>query len=145
MNPLLLLTFAGRNGPLMLFAGVFIGLMVPALANGSIGGYVVADPFNAMAQVRKIGRITRYETKTYVGESRILDLDKSARPDSLPELGESSAPGPSAERRRLCVTSESGLVWSMNCESWLLPKYSFTTALTGFALIRSCGMSVSIS
>lgn len=31
--------------------------MVPALANGSIGGYVVADPFNAMAEVKKIGRI----------------------------------------------------------------------------------------
>ena len=31
--------------------------MVPALANRSISGYVVADPFNAMAQVRKIGRI----------------------------------------------------------------------------------------
>lgn len=47
--------------------------------------------------VRKIGRITRYETKTYVGESRILDLDKSARPDSLPDLSEPSAPAPSAE------------------------------------------------
>lgn len=31
--------------------------MVPALAGGSIGGYVVADPFNAMAQMKKIGRI----------------------------------------------------------------------------------------
>lgn len=31
--------------------------MVPALANRSIGGYVVADPFNAVAQVKKIGRI----------------------------------------------------------------------------------------
>ncbi|ORA21535.1 ABC transporter substrate-binding protein [Mycobacterium angelicum] len=31
--------------------------MVPALANRSISGYVVADPFNAMAQARKIGRI----------------------------------------------------------------------------------------
>lgn len=31
--------------------------MVPALANRSISGYVVADPFNAMAQVRKIGHI----------------------------------------------------------------------------------------
>lgn len=31
--------------------------MVPALANRSISGYVVADPFNAMAQVRGIGRI----------------------------------------------------------------------------------------
>ncbi len=31
--------------------------MVPALANRSIGGYVVADPFNAVAQIKKIGRI----------------------------------------------------------------------------------------
>lgn len=31
--------------------------MVPALAAGSIGGYVVADPFNALAQTKKIGRI----------------------------------------------------------------------------------------
>jgi hypothetical protein len=54
-------------------------------------------------------------------------------------------PGPRADRRRLCVTSLSGFVWSMNCESCELPKYSFTTALTGFALMRSCGMSVSIS
>lgn len=31
--------------------------MVTALANRSIGGYVVADPFNAAAQLKKIGRI----------------------------------------------------------------------------------------
>lgn len=31
--------------------------MVPALVNQSIGGYVVADPFNAIAQIKKIGRI----------------------------------------------------------------------------------------
>jgi hypothetical protein len=28
--------------------------------------------------VRKIGKITRYETKSYVGRARILDLDRSA-------------------------------------------------------------------
>ncbi|WP_036530025.1 ABC transporter substrate-binding protein [Nocardia sp. CNY236] len=31
--------------------------MVPALANRSIAGYVVADPFNAIAQIKNIGRI----------------------------------------------------------------------------------------
>ena len=31
--------------------------MVPALANGTLGGYVVADPFNAAAVIKKIGRI----------------------------------------------------------------------------------------
>jgi PAS domain S-box-containing protein len=30
--------------------------------------------------VRKIGHITRYETKSYVGETRILDLDKAILP-----------------------------------------------------------------
>jgi hypothetical protein len=28
--------------------------------------------------VRKIGRITHYETKTYVGGTQILDLEKSS-------------------------------------------------------------------
>jgi hypothetical protein len=31
--------------------------------------------------VRKIGKITRYETKTYVGASQILDLDKATSHD----------------------------------------------------------------
>jgi hypothetical protein len=29
--------------------------------------------------VKKIGRITKYETKEYVGSTRMLDLDRSAR------------------------------------------------------------------
>ena len=47
--------------------------------------------------------------------------------------------------RRLCVISESGLVWSMNCESWLEPKNSLIAAETGLALIRSCGIRFSLS
>ena len=31
--------------------------------------------------VRKIGKITRYETKAYVGEARIVDLDRAAGED----------------------------------------------------------------
>ncbi len=34
--------------------------MPPALAQGSIAGYIVADPFNAAAEVQKIGRIARF-------------------------------------------------------------------------------------
>ena len=33
--------------------------------------------------VRKIGKITRYETKSYVGDQRILDLDRAT--DEEPE------------------------------------------------------------
>lgn len=39
--------------------------------------------------VRKIGKITKYETKSYVGEQRILDLDKAS---------ESEAPGRAPKR-----------------------------------------------
>ncbi|HVE81492.1 MAG TPA: histidine kinase dimerization/phospho-acceptor domain-containing protein, partial [Myxococcales bacterium] len=28
--------------------------------------------------VRKIGKITRYETKSYIGQAKILDLDKAS-------------------------------------------------------------------
>lgn len=34
--------------------------MVPALANGSISAFTVADPFNAAAELRKVGRIHRF-------------------------------------------------------------------------------------
>lgn len=34
--------------------------MPPALGNGSIAGYIVADPFNAVAEVNKIGKIFRF-------------------------------------------------------------------------------------
>lgn len=34
--------------------------MLPALDMGTIGGYVVADPFNAAAEIRRVGRISRF-------------------------------------------------------------------------------------
>jgi len=34
--------------------------MPPALANGSIVGYIVADPFNAVAEVNGIGKVLRF-------------------------------------------------------------------------------------
>lgn len=52
--------------------------------------------------VRKIGRITRYETKQYVGASRILDLEKSSpevQPLLVTELAGDLASGPIPVRR----------------------------------------------
>ena len=34
--------------------------MPPALSNGSIAGYIVADPFNAVAEVNGIGKVLRF-------------------------------------------------------------------------------------
>lgn len=64
--------------------------MVPALANRSIGGYVVADPFNAVAQIKKIGRI-----HTFLGDvwrdhacCALITRDDviAGRPDAIAEL-----------------------------------------------------------
>ena len=45
----------------------------------------------------------------------------------------------------MCVTSESGFVWSMNCDSCEDPKNSLIAAMTGLELIRSCGIAESMS
>ena len=45
----------------------------------------------------------------------------------------------------MCVTSESGFVWSMNCESCEEPKNSLIAAMTGLELIRSRGIAESMS
>ncbi|WP_214371178.1 ABC transporter substrate-binding protein [Pseudonocardia sp. H11422] len=34
--------------------------MLPALSTGAVAGYIVADPFNAAAEIRKVGRIARF-------------------------------------------------------------------------------------
>ncbi len=49
---------------------------------------IIFNEAERMAEiVRKIGKITRYETKSYVGRARILDLDRSA-PSSTPRVDE---------------------------------------------------------
>jgi PAS domain S-box-containing protein len=52
---------------------------------------VIFNEAERMAEiVRKIGKITRYETKSYVGRARILDLDRSA-PSTAPHAEETLA------------------------------------------------------
>jgi PAS domain S-box-containing protein len=46
---------------------------------------VIVQEAERMAEiVRKVGKITRYETKTYVGAQKILDLDRAAGEDEKP-------------------------------------------------------------
>jgi PAS domain S-box-containing protein len=54
---------------------------------------VIFNEAERMAEiVRKIGKITKYETKSYVGRARILDLDRSA-PSSAPHTAVAVSPG----------------------------------------------------
>src|SRR5690606_40732620 len=64
--------------------------------------------------------------------------------DALP-ISRERPPGPMADRRRLCASSESGLVWSMNCDSWELAKNSLMTAVIGRALMSWVGVTLSSS
>ena len=53
---------------------------------------VIFNEAERMAEiVRKIGKITKYETKSYVGRARILDLDRSA-PSSAPHVEDALPP-----------------------------------------------------
>jgi ABC-type nitrate/sulfonate/bicarbonate transport system substrate-binding protein len=45
--------------------------MVPALAAGQIQGFIVAEPFNALAETRHVGRILRF-TGDVLAKPRLL-------------------------------------------------------------------------
>ena len=49
--------------------------------------HVIVNEAERMAEiVRKIGKITKYETKSYVGTAKILDLDKASE-ETVPTGG----------------------------------------------------------
>ena len=61
------------------------GSVIDEIAYGNVIGKffhaanVILSESERMAEiVRKIGKITRYETKSYVGHAKILDLDKAS-------------------------------------------------------------------
>ena len=62
--------------------------MVPALASGSVAGFIVADPFNALAETTKSGKILRFTGDvwrdhaccvTVVSESFVTDKPEAAQ------------------------------------------------------------------
>ncbi len=65
---------------------------------------VIFNEAERMAEiVRKIGKITKYETKSYVGRARILDLDRSAPSSNRQEesLDPSSEEKPTLTSKRV--------------------------------------------
>jgi len=69
------------NQPLTSVMG-YADLLVRKLGQDSPGyraSTIIQSQSQRMAEiVRKLGRLTRYETKSYVGEQRILDLDRAS-------------------------------------------------------------------
>lgn len=56
----------------------------PQLCNAA--GVIITEAERMAEIVRKIGKITRYETKDYVGEAKILDLEKASDDSGSEEL-----------------------------------------------------------
>ncbi|MBN1612056.1 MAG: PAS domain S-box protein [Polyangiaceae bacterium] len=52
----------------------------------SAAGIIISEAERMAEIVRKIGKITRYETKDYVGEAKILDLEKASEEADSGEL-----------------------------------------------------------
>jgi hypothetical protein len=54
-----------------------------AEASAANAAEIIYNEAERMAEiVRKIGKITKYETKSYVGRARILDLDKAVEAET---------------------------------------------------------------
>ncbi|MFO0549263.1 MAG: PAS domain S-box protein [Polyangiaceae bacterium] len=75
--------------------------------------------------VRKIGKITKYETKSYVGEAKIIDLDRSS--GDAPESGRSSSVPPSRSPSSVPSASPSSVPPSRNPASTPSPTSSDPT------------------
>jgi PAS domain S-box-containing protein len=65
------------------YAELLLKKLEPDTAGYSAAERIFGEAGRMAEIVKKIGRITKYETKSYVGRARILDLDRSA-PSSAP-------------------------------------------------------------
>ena len=87
-----------------------------AMQGGDVGSSAAAEVIEGEAErmaeiVRKIGKITKYETKSYVGKQKILDLDRASEegvPAAEP-VSPSTSRTPAAEpsRQRLNMNKRS--------------------------------------
>jgi signal transduction histidine kinase len=77
------------NQPLtsvMLYLEMMLRRMTPDDVNHRAVGALSREAARMAEIVKKIGRITRYETKPYVGSASILDLEKSSEsPTTAPD------------------------------------------------------------
>ena len=65
----------------------------------SAAAVIIQEAERMAAIVRKIGKITKYETKSYVGKARILDLDRSSEDETSPSSSHPVTMPPVPHRR----------------------------------------------
>jgi PAS domain S-box-containing protein len=80
------------------YAELLLKKLDPDTAGYSAAERIFGEAGRMAEIVKKIGRITKYETKSYVGRARILDLDRSApssssRPEEIARMPEGTGAG----------------------------------------------------
>lgn len=103
--------------------------MVPALAGGFIAGYTVADPFNAAAEARGVGRIHRFLGDVWRDHACCVLLTHEelidTRPDAVQALTDAVLAG-----QRAIVADRAGAAATLTDLSYLpQPRPVVTTAL----------------
>ena len=64
--------------------------MPPALANGAIAGYIVADPFNAVAEVNGIGKVLRFVGDVWLDHACCVVTMKDELTDGAPDVAQAA-------------------------------------------------------
>jgi len=62
--------------------------MLPALANGSIAGYIVADPFNAAAEVKDAGKVLRFSGDIWLNHACCVAIAHEDITERNPDLAQ---------------------------------------------------------
>jgi NitT/TauT family transport system substrate-binding protein len=64
--------------------------MPPALANGAIAGYIVADPFNAVAEVNSIGKVLRFVGDVWLDHACCVVTMMDELTDGAPDVAQAT-------------------------------------------------------
>jgi NitT/TauT family transport system substrate-binding protein len=64
--------------------------MPPALANGAIAGFIVADPFNAVAEVNSIGKVLRFVGDVWLDHACCVVTMMDELTDGAPDVAQAT-------------------------------------------------------
>ncbi|MBO0873315.1 MAG: ABC transporter substrate-binding protein [Pseudonocardia sp.] len=73
--------------------------MLPALDTGAIAGYIVADPFNAAAELRRVGRIARFVGDVWADHACCVVVVRQELLDRAPATVQALTDGVAAAQR----------------------------------------------
>lgn len=108
--------------------------MPPALSTGSIAGFIVADPFNAVAEVNKIGRVLRFTGDVWLNHACCVVTASETLIAQSPDVVQSIVS--SVARAQLWATaerSEAARILSADGEGYLpQPRPAIARALSHY-------------